>query len=134
MFRAVVNWAEEHFISSPEDAEKFCVDIARLPTFAVHVTGPGGDEGPTLDVIVESDRAIVDLLDMKQGVKLGSRNPACGERDIVSLRNDAFPELQLDQIEVERRDLISAKQAIAILRRFLTTGEVVDLVAWPPED
>jgi len=82
---------------------------------------------------VESDSRLVSFGDFDRGVKLASRNPDCSERDIVSLRNDSYPELQLDQIEAERRDLISREWVIAILRHFLTTGEAFDLVTWPPD-
>jgi hypothetical protein len=134
MFRVLVNWAEMRLIASGDDAERLCGLLAGLPAFTVHATGPAGESGPTLDVIVESDRGLVSFLDIDRGVKLASRNPACSERDIVSLANDSYPELQLDQIEVERRDLISPSRAVAILRHFLATGEPIDLVPWPPDD
>ena len=134
MLHVVVNWAEDRRIATADDVEALCKHVERLPAFVVHVTGASGEHGGTLDVIVESDRALVDYLDMDQGIKLASRNPSCTERDIVSLRNDWFPELELDQIEVEQRDLISREKAIAILRHYLTTGETIDLVAWPRDD
>jgi hypothetical protein len=134
MFRVLVNWAEVHPVASGDEAERLCGMLAGLPAFTAHATGPAGESGPALDVIVESGSAVVDFLDIDRGVKLASRNSACSERDIVSLANDAYPELQLDQIEVERRDLISPSRAVAILRHFLLTGEPIDLVPWPPAD
>jgi hypothetical protein len=134
MFRVLVNWAAEHRVASAEDADQLCERLAQLPAFTCHVTGPDGERGGTFDVIVESGRALVSFLDISRGVKLASRNPDCAARDIVSLQNDEFPELQLDHVEVERRDLISPAWAVAILRRFLVSGEPTDLVVWPPED
>jgi hypothetical protein len=134
MFRVLLNWSEVCPISSGDDAERVCGSLAGLPAFTAHATGPAGENGPTLDVIVESERGLVSFSDIDRGVKLASRNPACSQRDIVSLRNDSYPELQLDQIEAERRDLISREWAIAILRHFLRTGEAIDLVMWPPDD
>jgi hypothetical protein len=134
MFCVIVNWAEVHLIASIDDAELLCGVLAGLPAFTAHATGPAGESGPTLDVIVESDRGLVEFLDIGRGVKLASRNPACSERGIVSLANNSYPDLQLDQIEVERRDLISPSRAVAILRHFLVTGKPIDLVPWPPDD
>ena len=134
MFRVLVNWAEEFPVATGGDAERLCELLAGLPAFTAHATGPAGESGSTLDVVVESDRGLVSFLDIDRGVKMASRNPECSERDIVSLRNDSYPELQLDQIEAERRDLISRRWAVAILRHFLTAGEAIDLVTWPPDD
>jgi hypothetical protein len=67
-------------------------------------------------------------------VKLVSRDQTCIQRGIVSLRNDAYPDLDLDQIEVQRRSLISPDRAIAILRHYLKTGEPIDMVPWPSPD
>jgi hypothetical protein len=134
MFRVLVNWTEVHLVASGDDAERLCGLFAGLPVFTAHATGPAGEGGPTLDVIVESGRGLVSFLDMGRGVKLAPRNPGCSEQDIVSLANDAYPELQLDQVEVERRDLFSPSWAVAILRHFLLTGEAIDLVPWPPDD
>ena len=64
---------------------------------------------------MESGRGLVSSLDLGRGVKLASRNPGCTEQDIVSLANDAYP-VQLDQIEVERRDLFFPSWAVAIPR------------------
>jgi hypothetical protein len=63
-----------------------------------------------------------------------SRDEACTDRGIISLRNDTYPELELDQIEVHPRDIIPPDRAVSILRHYLTTGEVVGLVPWPPDD
>jgi hypothetical protein len=134
MLRVLVNWTEEYPVASGDAAERLCEWLAGLPAFTAHVTGPAGESGPTLDVIVESDRGLVDFLDINRGVKLASRNPACSDRDIVSLANDSYPELQLDQVEVGRCHLISPSRAVAILRHFLLTGEPIDLVPWPTED
>jgi hypothetical protein len=134
MFRVLVNWAEVHPVASGDDADRLCGLLAGLPAFTAHATGPAGEGSPALDVVVESGRAAVSLLDIGRGVKLASRNPDCPSRDIVSLANDDYPELQLDQIEVERRGLIPPSGAVAILRHFLLTGEPIDLVPWPPDD
>jgi hypothetical protein len=134
IFRVVVNWAESRTVACAEDVERLCSRLTGMPVFAVHVTGERGEIGPTLDVIVESGRSLVGFLDIECGVKQVSRNETCTERGIVSLRNDAYPELELDQIEVHRRDLISPDRAISILRHYLNTGATVDLVQWPPDD
>lgn len=134
MFRVLVNWADWYSIASGEEAGRLCGLLGGLPAFMAHVVGPTGESGLTLDVIVESDRGLVAFLDIGRGIKMGSWNPGCMDREIVSLRNDAYPELGLEQVEVERRDVIPPAQAIAILRHFLTTGEVVGLVTWPDTD
>jgi hypothetical protein len=134
IFRVLVNWVEERRVARAEDVDCLCDRLAGLPVFTVPVTGEDGERGGTLDVFVESNRALVDFLNIDCGIKLASRNESCTQRDIVSLGNNAYPDLGLDQIEVERRDLISPEKAIAILRHFLKTGEVIDLVRWPPDD
>ena len=134
MCLAVVNWAEEHRITCADDVNMLLGRLAGLPAFTVHVTGQDGERGATLDVIVESDRGLVGYLDIARGIKLASRNPQCADRDTVSLANEEFPDLHLDQIEVERRDLISRDAAMSILRHYLKTGEVIDLIRWPPDD
>ncbi|MFO0811314.1 MAG: hypothetical protein U0746_22010 [Gemmataceae bacterium] len=134
MFRVHVNWAEVHPVASSDKPERLCTLLAGLPAFTAHATGAAGENGPTLDVIITAGRGVASFCDTDRGIKLVSRNPACSDRDIVSLANDAYPDLQLDQIEVERRDLISPSWAVALLRHFLVTGEPIDLVPWPPDD
>lgn len=134
MFRVLVNSAKEYAIASAGDAERLCVLLGELPAFTAHATGPAGPSGPTLDVVVESGRALVSFLDIERDVKMASRNTDCAARDIVSLRNDSYPELQLEQIEAERREFIAPSRALAMLRHFLTTAEAIDLVHWPPTD
>jgi hypothetical protein len=134
LFRVFVNRTEERRTASARDVDFLCSHLAGLPVFAVHVTGEGGEQGGTLDVIVESGRALVGFLDIGRGIKLSSRDETCAQRGVVSLRNDAYPALELDQIEVHRRDLISPARALSILRHYLNTGEPIDLVRWPPDD
>lgn len=134
ILRIVVNRTDERRVARPEDVDCLCSHLAELPVFTVHVADESGEIGPTLDVIVESGRALVDFLDIARGIKLASRDETCTQRGVVSLRNDAYPELKLDQIEVHCRDLISPERAISILRHYLNTGEVIDLVRWPPDD
>lgn len=102
--------------------------------FTIDVLGENGYKGPTLDIIVESGRATVFYSDMDRGLKRISRDEACVRRETVSLRNDAYPELQLDQIEVHLRDIIPVDRALNILRQYLNTGKVIDLVNWPSDD
>jgi hypothetical protein len=97
--RVVVNRSETHQVACAEDVDSLCNVLAGLRVFAVHVTGEGGELGPTLAVLVESGRALVDYRDIGRGIKLGSRDEKCTQRGIVSLRNDDFPEMELDQIE-----------------------------------
>jgi len=134
IFRVIVNRTEERPITCAQDIDRLCTELAGLPVFAVHIVGAGGEEGATLDVIVESGRAVVDFLDIGRGVKLASRDMTSTGRGVMSFRNDIYPELQLDQIEVHCRDLISPTRAIWVLRHYLNTGEPIDLVRWPPDD
>jgi hypothetical protein len=134
VFHVVVNRLEERRVASAEDIDYLCNYLAGLPVFWVHVTGADGERGGALDVVVESNRALVAFLDIGRGIKLASRDETCTQRGIVSFRNDAYPDLELDQIEVHCRDVISPERALSILRHFLITGEAIDLVRWPPDD
>jgi hypothetical protein len=133
-FRVVVNRTDERRIAGLEDVDWLCADLAGRPVFTVDVLGERGYEGPTLDVIVESGRATVFYMDMDRGIKRIARDEACVRRGSVSLRNDAYPELELDQVEVHCRDIIPLERALHIVRRYLMTGEAVDLVHWPSDD
>jgi hypothetical protein len=134
MVQVTVNQREEHRIASGADIDGLCSRLAHLPVFTLLVVTPEGENGGTLEVIVESGRASVFFAHISRRIKLGFRNKDSSSREIVSLQNDAYPELGLDQIEIERRDLVSPATAITILRHFLLTGEVIDLVPWPPDD
>ena len=118
----------------PEDIEPLCTDLAGRPVFTADVLGERGYSGPMLDLIVESGRSTVFFMDMDRGIKRISRDETCVRRQTVCLRNDAYPELELDQVEVHLRDIIPVERALNILRRYLATGEVVDLVSWPSDD
>jgi hypothetical protein len=133
-FFVVVNRSDERRIARPEDIDRLCADLGGRPVFTVDVLGERGYAGPTLDLIVESGRAMVFYMDMGQGIKRISRDEACARRGSVCLRNDAYPELEVDQVEVHWRDLIPPERALSILRRYLATGEVVGLVSWPSGD
>ena len=133
-FRVIVNRTEERRVARLEDINGLCAELAGRPVFTADVIGDRGYDGPTLDLVVESGRATVFYLDIERGIKLASRNETRTLHGVISLRNDAYPELELDQLEVHYRDLVSPERAIAILRRYLTTGEVTDLVPWPPHD
>jgi hypothetical protein len=130
----VVNLADERRIAVPEDIDRLCADLAARPVFTADVLGERGYKGPTLDVVAESGRATVFYMDMDQGIKRGSRDEACVRRGSVNFRNDGYPELELDQVEVHLRDIIPVDRALNILRQYLTTGEVVDLVSWPSDE
>jgi len=134
IFRVLVNRSDEHRIAGPNDIDCLCVDLASRPVFIADVLGERGYGGPTLNVTVESGRAIVFYTDMERGIKRISRDEACVRRRTVSLRNDAYPELELDQVEVHWRDIIPLERALFILRQYLAAGEVVDLVSWPSDD
>jgi hypothetical protein len=73
-------------------------------------------------------------MDMEHQVKLGSRDEQCTEPGYVSLRNDEYPDRELDQIALQRRSLISPERAIAIFRHYLKGGQAIDLVPWPAPD
>ena len=111
-----------------------CTHLAGLSAFTAHVYGEAGEQGGTLNVIVVSGSATVNFLDISRGIKLVSRDETCTQRGVVRLRNDAYPELQLDQIEVHHRDLISPAQAMSILCYYLNSGETIELVPWPSDD
>jgi hypothetical protein len=128
-----VNQTAERQVASADEADCLCNQLAERPVFTVAVYGERGCD-PSLDIIVESGRAHAFYMDMERGVKLGSRDQACTQRGIVSLRNDAYPDLDLDQVEVQYRSLISPDRAVAILRHYLKTGEPIDLVPWPSPD
>jgi hypothetical protein len=132
-FHVVVNLTHEHQIG-PEDVDRLCTHLSALPVFRTVVLGERGYRGPTLDLIVESGRATVFFGDIERGIKLASQDEKCTQRGVVSLRNDAYPELELDEVEVRHRELISPARALCILRHYLTSGEVIDLVRWPPDD
>ena len=74
--------------------------------FAADVMTERGYEGPILEVIAESGRAVVFYMDMDLGIKQVSRDETSVQREVVSFHNDAFPELELDQVEVQLRDII----------------------------
>jgi hypothetical protein len=146
IFRVFVDWesgqdlgidglvTQELRAGCPEDIDRICNQLTRLSVFTMRVIREDVARSPQLEVLVESNRALVFFLDIEHGIKLCSRNETCTQRDIVSLRNDDYPMLADDHIEVEQRDLISKEKAIAILRHYLDTGEVIDLVPWPPDD
>lgn len=133
-FLVVVNRTDERQIAWPEDIDRLCSDLVGRPVFTADVLAERGYAGPTLNLIVESGRATVFYMDMDRGMKRISRDEACSRRGSVCLRNDAYPQLELDQVEVHWRDLISRERALSILRRYLATGDVVDLVSWPSND
>jgi hypothetical protein len=134
IFRVLLNQTEERRVARLEDVDCLCSYIAGLGAFWAHVFCEDKEQGGTLDIIVESDRATVDFLDIGRGVKLASRDETCRQRGFVKLKNDAYPELELLDIEVQHRDLISRTHAISILRHYLITGQAIDLVRWPPDD
>jgi hypothetical protein len=133
-FRVVVNRTDERSVARLDDIDRLCADLADRSVFTADVLGERGYAGPTLDLIVESGRATVFYMDMDRGIKRISRDEACVCRGTVSFRNDAYTQLELDQIEVHLRDIISVEQALFILRQYLATGEVVNMVTWPSDD
>ncbi|MGF1580024.1 MAG: hypothetical protein ACFCD0_11745 [Gemmataceae bacterium] len=133
-FQVIVNRTNNYQIANQAEVDRLCTNLAKLPVYTVTVVGESGYRGATLDLIIESGRALVFFLDLERKIKLSSRNETCTRRGIVSLRNDAYPELELDQIEVHHRDLFSPQQAISILHHYLMTEETINLVSWPPND
>lgn len=133
IFRVVLNHREERRVAAADEADALCNELAKLPVFTANAyRGQGID--PSLDIIVETGRAHVFYMDMEHQVKLASRDEQCTERGIVSLRNDEYPDLELDQIELQRSSLIPPERAIAIFRHYLKAGEPIDLVPWPAPD
>ena len=133
IFRVVVNHREERHVATADEADALCDELAELPVFTANAyCGQGID--PSLDIIVETGRAHLFYMDMEHKVKLGSRDDQCTERGYVSLRNDEYPDLELDQIELQRRSLITPERAIAIFRHYLKGGQPIDLVPWPAPD
>jgi hypothetical protein len=133
-FNVVVNRADERRVAQPEDVDRLCADLAGRRVFTADVLGERRYGGATLDLIVQSGRAAVFYMDIDRGIKLISRDGTCTRRGTLSLRNDDYPELELDQVEVHWRDLISPERAISILRHYLFTGEAIELVRWPSDD
>jgi hypothetical protein len=133
IFRVVVNQTTEHRVTTSDEADSLCDQLAERSVFVAHVYGEQSYD-PSLDIIVESGRATAFYMNMEQGVKLASRDQMCTERDTISLRNDAYPDLVGDLIEVPRRSQISPDRALAILRHYLKSGEPIDLVPWPSPD
>jgi hypothetical protein len=133
-FCVVLNRTDERRIVGEEDIDRLCTDLVARAVFTIDVLSERAYKGPTLNVIVESGRATVFYMDMDRGIKRISRDEACVRRETVCLRNDAYPELELDQVEVHLRDIIPVDRALYILRQYLITGEVVDLVSWPSDD
>jgi hypothetical protein len=129
--RVVIKPPDERQITGPEDIDRVCADLARLPAFTATFLGERGYEGPFLDVTFESGRAIVFYMDMDRGIERISRDHTCTRRGTVSLN---YPDLELDHVEVYWRDIIPLEQALAILRQYLSSGEIVDLVPWPSDD
>ena len=132
-FRVVIDHCIERRVSTAEEADALYNELAQRPVFTANAYSGSGID-PSLDLIVESGRAHVFYIDRERQVKRASRDHNCTERGIVSLRNDEYPDLELDQIEFQCRALISSEQAIAIFRHYLKTGEPVDLVPWPSPD
>lgn len=132
-FRVSVNHVHKYSVATPDDVEELCKHVAAMPAFVTMAT-PEGESGTFLTVIAESGRASVDFMDLGRAVKLASQDENCTRRGFVWLKNDAYPQLELDQIEVQYRGLIARERAMAILRHYLTTGEPTDMVPWPPED
>jgi hypothetical protein len=133
IFRVRVNLTKDFPITTSGDADWLCDRLARRPVFVVAASRePTSD--PSLSVIVESGRAHVSYLNMGEGVKLESRDGTCTRRGFISLNNDDYPELELDQVEVSYRSIISPDRALSILRHFLRTGQPIDMVLWPSAD
>src|SRR5580765_764040 len=98
-FLVVVNRTDIRHIACPEDVDRLCAELAGRTVFTANVLGERGYAVPTLDIIVESGRATVFYMDIDRRIKRISRDEACSRRETVCLRNDAYPELELDQVE-----------------------------------
>jgi hypothetical protein len=133
IFRVIVNQTAEYRVATAGEADSLCNQLAERPVFTANVHPEQGCD-PCLDIVVEAGRAHAFYLDIARQLKLVSRDQTCGQRGIVSLRNDAYPGLDLDQVTVQSRSLISPDRAIAILRHYLKTGEPTDMVPWPSPD
>lgn len=132
-FHVVVNHSVEHLVDNAKSADRLCDELAKRSVFTARASiEPERD--PSMELIVESGRAYVFYLHLEDEIKLTSRDASCMRRGTVSLRNDEYPELDLDQIELQYRALIPPARAIAIFRHFLKTGIAVELVPWPADD
>jgi hypothetical protein len=131
--RVVVDHHDERLVNTADEADSLCSELAERPTFTASAYGGIGID-PSLNIIVETGRAHAFYMDLERDVKSCSRDERCTERGYVSLRNDAYPELELGQIELQRRSLILPERAIAIFRHYLKSGQPIDLVAWPAPD
>lgn len=132
--RVVLNNDQVHRVACAADVDRLCKEIAEMPVFFLRTTCESVEARGELTIIAESGLAAVDFLDIGRGIKLASQNEECTQRGFRSLGKDAYPGLQLGEIEIQYRGLISPVRALAILRHFLTTGEPTDMVPWPPDD
>jgi hypothetical protein len=123
-----INEDERRHVGSEQDAAELCRYLRRLPSFWLHASR---FEGGELDVAAAPNGAMVSYLDIKRATKMVSMNSADPSKDIVRVRVDALPDLE---VEIERRHLIPVERGLGILRTFLATGEPIDMVPWPGDD
>jgi len=121
----MINEDERRYVDSEQDAAQLCRYLRQLPSFWLHASR---FEAGELDLAAAPNGAMVSYLDIKRATKMISMNPANPGKDIVRVRVDALPDLEL---EIERRHLIPIERGLEILRIFLTTGEPIDMVPWP---
>jgi hypothetical protein len=123
-----INEDECRHVGSEQDAEELCRYLRQLPSFWLHASR---FEGGELDVGSDANGATVFYLNINRATKLISMNSANLKKDIVRMKVDALPDLEL---ETERRHLIPLERALGILQSFLYKGEPIDMVPWPVDD
>jgi hypothetical protein len=120
-----VNGTEGRRIAGEREVEELCHSLRALPSFLLQASRYDGVE---LDLAADANGATVFYLDMKRGVKMASAAPSASGGDIVRMRIDALPEMEL---EIERRHLVPLEEALAILRQFLSQRELNGMLPWP---
>jgi hypothetical protein len=120
-----INGVQNRHVIGECDVEELCQSLRALPSFALHVRRPDGVE---LDVYADANGATAFYLDMTRGVKLTSIDPSGAETDILRMRVDALPDVEL---EIERRHIVPREKALVTLRRFLNQGIPEGMAPWP---
>jgi hypothetical protein len=123
-----INEDERRHIGSEQEAEELCRHLRQLPSFWLHASR---FEGGELDVAADTNGAMVSYLDIKRAIKMTSMNPTNRGKDIVRVKVDALPDMEL---ETERRHLIPVEKGLDILHTFLVTGEPTNMVPWPDDN
>jgi hypothetical protein len=120
-----INETEARCIADEREVEELCQVLRIRPSFWLYARRVDGVE---LDMGADVSGATAFYLDMKRGVKLVSLNTTRSDTDIVRMKIDALPEMEL---ETERCHVVPLEEALSILRQFLCQEELDGMVPWP---